>query len=112
MPLPGYEPFERLRHRARLRLLIRGAVQGVGFRPFIYRLATSQGLVGWVINSSHGVTVEVEGAPEKLQAFLDLLEQEKPPRSAIQGLETSGLTLWVTALSKFAPAILPARKWR
>jgi hydrogenase maturation protein HypF len=44
----------------RARLAIRGAVQGVGFRPFVYRLATELGLAGWVNNSSQGVFVEVE----------------------------------------------------
>ena len=50
----------------RLKLTIGGAVQGVGFRPFIYRLATELGLVGWVNNSSIGVLLEVEGRREIL----------------------------------------------
>ena len=45
----------------RLRIVVRGAVQGVGFRPFVYRLATGMGLTGWVNNSPQGVFVEVEG---------------------------------------------------
>ena len=47
----------------RLRLAIRGAVQGVGFRPFVYRLAAELGLAGWVNNSPQGVFIEAEGAP-------------------------------------------------
>ena len=72
---------------ARLRLTIRGAVQGVGFRPFIYRLATELGLTGWVNNSAQGVGIEVEGALGKLNEFWDRLETEKPPRSFIQSCE-------------------------
>ena len=70
---------------------IRGAVQGVGFRPFIYRLARELGLAGWVSNSPSGVLVEVEGGAEGLEAFLVRLEQEKPPRASIQSLEPTVL---------------------
>jgi hydrogenase maturation protein HypF len=75
----------------RLRVIIRGAVQGVGFRPFVYRLATELALPGWVSNSSRGVLIEVEGAPDHLTAFLLRLERERPPRSAIYSLESSFL---------------------
>ena len=77
--------------RQRLKVVIRGAVQGVGFRPFVYRLATGLGLPGWVSNSSQGVFVEVEGAPEVLRTFLLRLETERPPRASIQSLESSFL---------------------
>lgn len=77
--------------KQRLRVTIRGAVQGVGFRPFVYRLATELGLVGWVNNSSQGVFIEVEGPQEKLEDFLLRLPREKPPRSFIQSLESSFL---------------------
>ncbi len=66
-------------------------MQGVGFRPFIYRLAGRWGLRGWVNNSSLGVRVEVEGERHDLQEFLLSIEREKPPRSFIQGLEYSFL---------------------
>ncbi len=75
----------------RLRITIRGAVQGVGFRPFVYRLATDMGLPGWVLNSSQGVFIEVEGGKRQLDAFLLRAEREKPPRSFIQSLEYSFL---------------------
>jgi hydrogenase maturation protein HypF len=71
----------------RLRVAIRGAVQGVGFRPFIYRLATELRLSGWARNSSQGVFVEVEGGQQKLHEFLLRIEAEKPPRSFVQSLE-------------------------
>ena len=77
----------------RLRVVIRGAVQGVGFRPFVYRLADEMGLPGWVSNSPQGVFLEVEGAPDALRVFLLRLEQERPPRSSIQSLEYSFLPL-------------------
>jgi hydrogenase maturation protein HypF len=71
----------------RLRVSIRGAVQGVGFRPFVYRLAEALSLPGWVINSAAGVVVEVEGPPETLRRFLVRLDRERPPRAVVQGLE-------------------------
>jgi hydrogenase maturation protein HypF len=73
----------------RLKLTIRGAVQGVGFRPFLYRLATELGLNGWVSNTSRGVFVEVEGAHAQLEQYLLRVEREKPAISFIQSLESS-----------------------
>ncbi|MCL5268689.1 MAG: carbamoyltransferase HypF [Bacteroidetes bacterium] len=76
---------------ARLHISLHGAVQGVGFRPFVYRLATEMGLRGWVLNSSQGVFIEVEGEYATLDSFVSRLEKEKPPRAFIQGLEISFL---------------------
>ncbi len=73
----------------RLRIHIQGAVQGVGFRPFVYRLASEFHLTGWVINNNQGVLIEAEGDAETLQHFLLRLEKEKPPRAAIYSLEHS-----------------------
>ena len=75
----------------RLRVVIRGAVQGVGFRPFVYRLATEASLRGWVSNTSQGVFIEVEGPKTVLDTFLLRVGREKPPRSSIQSLESSFL---------------------
>jgi hydrogenase maturation protein HypF len=77
--------------RLRLRVTIRGAVQGVGFRPFIFRLASELGLSGWVSNSRQGVVIEVEGNQHKLENFLLYIDKEKPPRAFIQSLESSFL---------------------
>jgi hydrogenase maturation protein HypF len=77
--------------RARLKLTVRGAVQGVGFRPFVFRLATGLGLSGWVNNSPQGVFIEAEGPGAELEKFLLRLEAEKPPHSFIQSLEASWL---------------------
>ncbi len=74
--------------RQRLRVQIRGAVQGVGFRPFVYRLATELGLPGWVVNSSAGVVVEVEGDGNALDRFLVRVARECPPRAIVQGIES------------------------
>src|SRR6266540_1262056 len=75
----------------RLRVVVRGAVQGVGFRPLIYRLAESLHLSGWVGNSNEGVSIEVEGPPERLREFLLRIDCERPPRSFIQSLEPTWL---------------------
>jgi hydrogenase maturation protein HypF len=71
----------------RARLTIRGAVQGVGFRPCVFRLATDLGLSGWVNNSAEGVFIELEGRRAQVQRFILRIESEKPPRSSIQSLE-------------------------
>jgi len=71
----------------RVRVVVRGAVQGVGFRPFVYRLATRHGLSGWVLNSAAGVFIEVEGPPDHLRTFVLDLERDRPPRAVIQSLE-------------------------
>ncbi len=81
-------PREDLNRRQRLRVSIRGAVQGVGYRPFIYRLATDLGLAGWVSNTTRGVFVEVEGAAEGVAEFLLRTQQERPPRAVVQSLES------------------------
>jgi len=71
----------------RVRVSIHGAVQGVGFRPFVYRLAIDLGLTRWVSNSSQGVAIEAEGELSRIADFLHRLEVQKPPRASIQGLE-------------------------
>ncbi|HOF86956.1 MAG TPA: carbamoyltransferase HypF [Armatimonadota bacterium] len=75
----------------RLRAVIHGAVQGVGFRPFVYRLADELSLAGWVSNTAQGVVLEVEGAREALAAFRARLEAEAPPHAVVQHLEASWL---------------------
>jgi hydrogenase maturation protein HypF len=62
---------------------ISGVVQGVGFRPFVYGLAQRYGLCGWVRNTSAGVDIEVDGAPEMLAAFARALQAEAPPLARI-----------------------------
>jgi hydrogenase maturation protein HypF len=72
---------------SRSRFTVRGVVQGVGFRPFVYQLAVSLGLSGWVLNSSRGVVIEVEGESANLSEFGRRLVAEAPPLSQIHSLE-------------------------
>jgi acylphosphatase len=65
-----------------LSLHITGVVQGVGFRPFIYNLARSSGLEGWVLNSSEGVFCLVQGDPDAVDAFPDAIRAKAPPMSS------------------------------
>jgi len=73
--------------RAARELWVRGVVQGVGFRPFIYGLAGKHGVDGWVRNTSAGVQIIVEGSPVAVEAFCAALPDEAPPRSFIASLE-------------------------
>jgi hydrogenase maturation protein HypF len=77
--------------RERLRVTVRGAVQGVGFRPFVYRLARELGLDGFVMNSPLGVAIEVEGDAARLGQCLLRIDHDRPPRAVIQSLESSWL---------------------
>lgn len=77
--------------RERLRVVVHGAVQGVGFRPFVYRVATDLGLNGWVRNVPQGVLIEVEGGHADLEAFRARLVTDAPARAIVQGIESSWL---------------------
>ena len=68
---------------------MRGVVQGVGFRPFVYRLAHQYNLKGWVRNTSGNVEIEVEGEEQSLAAFLSDLEDKSPPMARIEKVEAS-----------------------
>ncbi|NIO00817.1 MAG: carbamoyltransferase HypF [Candidatus Latescibacteria bacterium] len=78
---------KEITEQERLRVVIRGAVQGVGFRPFIYRLASEMALNGWVVNTPHGVLIEVEGSDERLKQFLLSVQSDVPPNAFIQSIE-------------------------
>ena len=75
--------------KKRLAVKINGLVQGVGFRPFIYRLAIELNLCGFVMNNTEGVYIEVEGEEEKLREFLIKIEREKPKLARIDNIEFS-----------------------
>ncbi|MFH1650801.1 MAG: carbamoyltransferase HypF [Chloroflexota bacterium] len=72
--------------KSRLLISIRGVVQGVGFRPFVYQLASKYRLNGWVRNTSGDVQIEVEGAPARLDRFLAALPAAAPPLARIEHL--------------------------
>jgi hydrogenase maturation protein HypF len=69
---------------SRKRLTVTGQVQGVGFRPFAYRLALALGLTGWVRNDPHGAVLEVQGPPPRLAEFARRLRAEAPPLASIE----------------------------
>lgn len=69
--------------QVRRRVVVRGAVQGVGFRPFVYREATALGLAGWVRNSPAGVSIEVEGCAAAIGVLVETIRQSPPPNATI-----------------------------
>ncbi len=75
----------------RQRILVRGAVQGVGFRPFVYRQATALGLAGWVGNTADGVTVEAEGGETQIAALVEAIRMSPPAAAHVIALEERDL---------------------
>lgn len=75
------------------RIHVKGLVQGVGFRPFIYRLAINFGLLGWVENRNDGVFIKVEGIQEKINNFINAIEKEAPQASNVISLTSEGVDL-------------------
>src|SRR5262245_23961554 len=73
-------------HRARCFILVDGVVQGVGFRPFVYRLAKTHRLGGSVRNDQHGVVIDVEGDREAIAQFLDDLRSAAPSLAHLRGI--------------------------
>ncbi|MCU1293180.1 MAG: (NiFe) hydrogenase maturation protein HypF [Bryobacterales bacterium] len=80
-PLPG--------SKTRRHIHVRGIVQGVGFRPFVFKLATSLGLTGFVFNSSSGVTIEVEGSVASIRELINSLEHDPPQLASIREVTIS-----------------------
>ncbi len=74
------------------RIHITGIVQGVGFRPFIYNLATSLDLKGWVVNTSNGVDIEVAGSPACISQFINKLRNNPPPLARIDNINILEIT--------------------
>ncbi|MBU0616302.1 MAG: acylphosphatase, partial [Planctomycetes bacterium] len=71
----------------RRRFDLRGQVQGVGFRPFVYRLATDMELSGTVANNSNGAVIEIEGPPERIEAFAEELTRQLPPLARVAEMQ-------------------------
>ncbi|WP_309735002.1 carbamoyltransferase HypF [Chamaesiphon sp. OTE_75_metabat_556] len=86
----------------RLQLQISGAVQGVGFRPFVYHLARTLGLTGWIRNTNRGVSIELEGTATKLQEFQTRLQIEKPTHAQLDRIEVT----WAAVLGDLDFTIL------
>ena len=79
--------------RRRLRVCVRGVVQGVGFRPFVYTTAAALGLTGSVRNDSAGAIIEVEGDASDVDVFLARLANEAPPLAVVESIETQPIPL-------------------
>ena len=77
---------------SRLRFELEGAVQGVGFRPFVFRLASDLNLSGWARNTCSGLQIEVEGSRVSLESFTCRLKTERPPHAEIVHLRQSEIT--------------------
>src|SRR5215471_17337022 len=90
--------------RIRTAVRVQGIVQGVGFRPFVYSLATGLGLGGLVGNDSDGVFAEVEGPPAAVEAFLSSLARDAPPLARIERITTTALPPDGTASFSIAPS--------
>ncbi|WP_411113774.1 carbamoyltransferase HypF [Streptomyces sp. 029-5] len=80
-------PGERRASLERRSVVVRGVVQGVGFRPFVYALAGELGLTGWVTNNADGVETEVEGALPDVAAFCRRLTSDAPPLAVVESVQ-------------------------
>ena len=79
--------------RRRLRVCVRGVVQGVGFRPFVYACAAALGLSGSVRNDSSGAVIEVEGEAGQIDDFLTRLRDRPPPLAVVEAIETRDIAV-------------------
>jgi len=99
----------------RVQLRVRGVVQGVGFRPYVYKLARHHSLAGFVLNSPRGVFIEIEGDPATVEAFVAALPAEAPPlvriaevvRSEIPAVGDSGFSIHESDAAGSAFALVP-----
>ena len=87
----------RVAEPVRVQVRVRGQVQGVGFRPFVYRLAHELALGGSVCNDGDGVAIELQGVPDAVAAFLDRLQSEAPPLARVHSVACDPLPVTVAA---------------
>lgn len=87
----------------RRQLRITGLVQGVGFRPFLWRLARRHGLGGWVANDAAGVVVEIAGEPQEVAAFVSCIPEEAPPLAIVEQI----VDLTATTVAEGEPSQAP-----
>jgi hydrogenase maturation protein HypF len=99
----------------RLRVTFRGTVQGVGFRPAVFRIASALALNGWVINDPQGATMEIEGPAAMIDEFFDRLETDLPPlarldrvdREELPTVGESGFEVRTSTLGRRQGALVP-----
>ena len=77
---------DALQEQRRVVVMVRGVVQGVGFRPFVYRLALENELAGFIGNDTEGVTIEVEGAGQRIETFVTRLSTDAPPMARVDSV--------------------------
>jgi hydrogenase maturation protein HypF len=83
----------KARERRAVRVRITGVVQGVGFRPFVYRLAIENGIFGWVLNGEDGVHVVAEAASEAIGRFVEALRTQAPPAASVATFEVADVEI-------------------
>jgi hydrogenase maturation protein HypF len=91
------DPGDTRLERSRRRLRVRGVVQGVGFRPFVFLAATQLALAGWVLNDGDGVTIEVEGEDLAIDELIRRLRKQAPELAVVESVESEELELSGTA---------------
>ncbi|MBM4019740.1 MAG: carbamoyltransferase HypF [Planctomycetes bacterium] len=88
----------------RRRIRVRGIVQGVGFRPTVYRLAAERGLGGWVLNDAEGVLIELEGPPGRIDDLVAALADHPPPLAQVTAVESADVPARGEAAFVIAPS--------
>ncbi len=101
---------ESTSERYRLQLKVAGAVQGVGFRPFVYRLARDLELTGFVMNNSQGVIIEIEGSKRALADFKERFRSEIPPRAIVNRIIEATITPLESSVFAIAESSLEGSK--
>ncbi|MFI5399932.1 MAG: carbamoyltransferase HypF [SAR324 cluster bacterium] len=105
LPEPGLCPVQAAPEEVRrVRIAVQGTVQGVGFRPFVHRLAAELGLGGWVLNGADGVTIEVEGPGCSTSAFVARLSAELPPLAHIERMAAMPVAALGERIFRIAPS--------
>lgn len=91
--MTSYTPRDSGPQAVRKSIRVHGVVQGVGFRPFVYRVATEEHLAGFIGNDTDGVFVEIEGTESHIQSFLHRLTAETPPLATIDSVAVTDLSI-------------------
>jgi hydrogenase maturation protein HypF len=93
-----------------VKIEIKGIVQGVGFRPFVYRLANQSGIVGKVVNDPLGVDIEAAGEGDQIYLFLRALKDEAPPQAVIEDIAVSAIPPFEARTFEIGPSSWDGRK--